>query len=54
MLSNAASPVFARVFKTKKESVGTYLGRWFEFVSSLDAAQLAVKDLQNASKVYIT
>ncbi|KAJ8660549.1 glutamate-tRNA ligase [Lichtheimia ornata] len=45
-----ASPVFARVFKTKKESVGTYLGRWFEFVSSLDAAQLAVKDLQNASK----
>lgn len=32
--------------------MGTYLVRWFEFVSSLDAAQLAVKDLQNASKVY--
>ncbi|KAI9318637.1 tRNA synthetases class I, catalytic domain-containing protein [Dichotomocladium elegans] len=45
-----ASPVFARVFKTKKESIGTYLARWFEYVSSLDASILAVKDIQNAAK----
>ncbi|KAI9496257.1 tRNA synthetases class I, catalytic domain-containing protein [Zychaea mexicana] len=45
-----ASPVFARVLKTKKESIGLYLARWYEYVASLDAAQLAVKDLQNAAK----
>ncbi|KAI9248794.1 tRNA synthetases class I, catalytic domain-containing protein [Phascolomyces articulosus] len=44
------SPVFARLLKTKKESAGLYLARWFEYIASLDAAQLAVKDLQNAAK----
>ncbi|KAG2222556.1 hypothetical protein INT45_002687 [Circinella minor] len=45
-----ASPVFARVVKTKKESAGFYLARWYEYITSLDAAQLAVKDLQNVTK----
>ncbi|KAI7850562.1 tRNA synthetases class I, catalytic domain-containing protein [Circinella umbellata] len=45
-----ASPVFARVVKTKKESAGFYLARWYEYITSLDAAQLAVKDLQNITK----
>ncbi|KAI8150381.1 tRNA synthetases class I, catalytic domain-containing protein [Fennellomyces sp. T-0311] len=45
-----ASPVFARVLKTKKESIGLYLARWYEYIASLDAALLAVKDLQNAAK----
>lgn len=40
------SPVFGRILKTKKESLGTYLVRWYEFISSLAASQLAVQDLQ--------
>lgn len=50
-----ASPVFARIIKTKKETLGTYLVRWYEHVLSLDAVEYALTAVQKqdkASKVY--
>lgn len=44
------SLAFGRVFKTKKESLGIYLVRWFEYVQSLDASKLAVDSVQSSQK----
>ncbi|RUP46588.1 tRNA synthetases class I, catalytic domain-containing protein, partial [Jimgerdemannia flammicorona] len=48
-----SSSVFARILKTKKESLGIHLVRWFEYVSSLDAVKTGIDVLtknQNATK----
>ncbi|KAI8393800.1 tRNA synthetases class I, catalytic domain-containing protein [Radiomyces spectabilis] len=45
-----ASPVFARIIKTKKESLGNYLVRWYDYISSLEAAQYALNSLQKLTK----
>ncbi|KAG0171116.1 hypothetical protein DFQ28_001573 [Apophysomyces sp. BC1034] len=44
------SPVFARTLKTKKESLGVYLVRWYEFISSLPIAQAAINGLSQKEK----
>lgn len=44
------SLAFGRVFKTKKESLGIYLVRWFEYIQSLNASILAVETIQNSQK----
>ncbi|RCH84867.1 hypothetical protein CU098_004313 [Rhizopus stolonifer] len=41
-----ASPVFARIVKTKPESLGTYLVRWYEFITSSEAAEFALTVVQ--------
>ncbi|KAI8365788.1 tRNA synthetases class I, catalytic domain-containing protein [Blakeslea trispora] len=45
-----ASPVFARIVKTKPETLGTYLVRWYEYVASLEAAQFALTAVQKQEK----
>jgi glutamyl-tRNA synthetase len=45
-----ASPVFARIVKTKKESLGDYLVRWYEYILSLDAAECALTAVQKQEK----
>ncbi|KAF7724901.1 hypothetical protein EC973_000560 [Apophysomyces ossiformis] len=44
------SPVFARMVKTKKDSLGVYLVRWFDYISSLPVAQAAVSGIQQKEK----
>ncbi|CAO3630667.1 unnamed protein product [Cunninghamella blakesleeana] len=44
------SLAFSRVFKTKKESLGIYLVRWFEYIQSFKASVLAVESIQNSQK----
>lgn len=45
-----ASPVFARIIKTKKETLGTYLVRWYEHILSFDAAEYALTAVQKQDK----
>ncbi|KAG0749319.1 hypothetical protein G6F16_001108 [Rhizopus arrhizus] len=45
-----ASPVFARIVKTKKETLGTYLVRWYEHILSLDAVEYALTAIQKQDK----
>lgn len=45
-----ASPVFARIVKTKPENLGTYLVRWYEYIASLDAAEYALTAVQKQDK----
>lgn len=45
-----ASPVFARIVKTKPESLGAYLVRWYEYVASLEASDYALTAVQKAAK----
>jgi hypothetical protein len=42
------SPIFGKIYKSKKESLGDYLTRWFDHVSELPAAKLAVDLLTKA------
>ncbi|KAG2176818.1 hypothetical protein INT44_007482 [Umbelopsis vinacea] len=42
------SPIFGKIYKSKKESLGDYLTRWFDHVSELPAAKLAVDLLTRA------
>ncbi|ORZ17920.1 tRNA synthetases class I, catalytic domain-domain-containing protein [Absidia repens] len=44
------SLAFGRVFKTKKESLGIYLVRWFEYIQSFDASKVAVDSVQATQK----
>ncbi|KAG2213910.1 hypothetical protein INT47_001179 [Mucor saturninus] len=45
-----ASPVFARIVKTKPETLGAYLVRWFEYITSLESAEYALTAVQKAEK----
>ncbi|RCH98775.1 hypothetical protein CU097_014712 [Rhizopus azygosporus] len=45
-----ASPVFARIIKTKKETLGAYLVRWYEHILSFDAAEYALTAVQKQDK----
>lgn len=45
-----ASPVFARIVKTKPETLGTYLVRWFEYITSLESSEYALTAVQKADK----
>lgn len=45
-----ASHVFARIVKTKPETLGTYLVRWYEYVASLSAAEYALTAVQTHEK----
>ncbi|KAI8080562.1 tRNA synthetases class I, catalytic domain-containing protein [Thamnidium elegans] len=45
-----ASPVFARIVKTKPETLGTYLVRWFEYITSLSSSEYALTAVQKAEK----
>ncbi|KAI7863062.1 tRNA synthetases class I, catalytic domain-containing protein [Spinellus fusiger] len=45
------SPVFARIVKTKKESLGVYLGRWYDHIGTLAATESAIAGLQKQEKV---
>ncbi|CEP09578.1 hypothetical protein [Parasitella parasitica] len=45
-----SSPVFARIVKTKPETLGTYLVRWYEYMTSLDAAEYALTAVQKHEK----
>ena len=40
------SAAFNRTYKSKKESLGAYLVRWFDYIQSLDASQKAAASLQ--------
>ena len=45
-----ASPVFARIVKTKADTLGAYLVRWYEYVASLEASEYALTAVQKADK----
>lgn len=45
-----ASPVFARIVKTKPETLGNYLVRWYEYIASLEASDYALTAVQKAAK----
>lgn len=45
-----ASPVFARIVKTKKETLGAYLVRWYEHILSFDSAEYALTAVQKQDK----
>ncbi|KAI8979611.1 tRNA synthetases class I, catalytic domain-containing protein [Mycotypha africana] len=45
-----ASPVFARIVKTKPENLGAYLVRWYEYTASLEAADFALTYVQKQEK----
>lgn len=45
-----ASPVFARLVKTNRDSLGAYLVRWYEYVASLEASEYALTAVQKADK----
>lgn len=45
-----ASPVFSRIIKTKKETLGAYLVRWYEHILSSDAAEYALTAVQKQDK----
>ncbi|KAI9269578.1 tRNA synthetases class I, catalytic domain-containing protein [Helicostylum pulchrum] len=45
-----ASPVFARIVKTKPETLGNYLVRWFEYITSLSSSEYALTAVQKAEK----
>lgn len=45
-----ASPVFARIVKTKKETLGAYLVRWYEHILSFGAAEYALTAVQKQDK----
>lgn len=45
-----ASPVFARIVKTKPETLGAYLVRWFEYITSLSSSEYALTAVQKAEK----
>ncbi|KAI9268783.1 tRNA synthetases class I, catalytic domain-containing protein [Sporodiniella umbellata] len=45
-----ASPVFARIVKTKKETLGEYLVRWYEHILSFESAEYALTAVQKQDK----
>ncbi|KAI8644389.1 tRNA synthetases class I, catalytic domain-containing protein [Parasitella parasitica] len=45
-----SSPVFARIVKAKPETLGVYLVRWYEYITSLDAAEYALTAVQKHEK----
>ncbi|KAI8061564.1 tRNA synthetases class I, catalytic domain-containing protein [Gongronella butleri] len=45
-----SSAAFNRTYKSKKESLGSYLVRWFDYIQSLDASQKAAAALQVTQK----
>ncbi|KAI7897974.1 tRNA synthetases class I, catalytic domain-containing protein [Cokeromyces recurvatus] len=45
-----SSPVFARIVKTKPENLGVYLVRWYEYITSLSAAEYALTAVQKQEK----
>ncbi|KAL0094658.1 tRNA synthetases class I, catalytic domain-containing protein [Phycomyces blakesleeanus] len=47
------SPVFARIVKTKKESLGVYLVRWYEYINSLEVTKNAVEKMQKQDKLKV-
>ncbi|ORX57652.1 glutamyl-tRNA synthetase [Hesseltinella vesiculosa] len=47
-LKNSLS--FARTYKSKKESLGAYLIRWFDFIQSLDDTRKAVESVHATQK----
>ncbi|KAI8971367.1 tRNA synthetases class I, catalytic domain-containing protein [Pilobolus umbonatus] len=44
------SPVFARMIKTNRESLGIYLTRWYDYILSLGAADYALTAVQKQDK----
>jgi len=47
------SPIFSRIYKSKKESLGDYIVRWFDHISVLPVTQEATIQLQKAQEAKV-